>query len=201
MSTRVFGGRVEVPYCHQVMSEQDRRDWDDRYSEDGVAHENQPGPPPTLAAVAHLFPVEGRALDIACGPGRAAVWLALRGMEVLGVDVSSVAIDLARRLASLHGVSNRCRFEVHDLDSGLPEGPPVDLLLCHRFRDPRLDEAMINRLEPGGLLAVAALSEVGATPGRFRTRPGELNRAFRELEVAARGEADGVAWLVGRKPG
>jgi SAM-dependent methyltransferase len=139
------------------------------------------------------------ALDIACGRGRASVWLAMRGMDVLGVDVSSVAIDLARELARLSGVTDRCRFVVHDLDDGLPPGPPVSLVLCHKFRDPHLDLALIDRLAPEGLLAVATLSEVDAEPGRFRARPGELREAFGSLEVLAGGEADGIAWLIGRK--
>ena len=63
-------------------------------------------------------------------------------MEVWGVDVSPVAIDLAHRLAELSGVADRCRFEVVDLDDGLPDGPRVDLVLCHLphlFRDRRFD--------------------------------------------------------------
>ena len=157
------------------------------------------GPPPAFVSAQHLFPSEGVALDIACGRGRASVWLAMRGMDVLGVDVSSVAIDLARELAGLSDVTDRCRFVVHDLDDGLPPGPPVDLVLCHKFRDPDLDMALIDRLAPEGLLAVATLSEVDSEPGRFRALRGELREAFDLLEVLAEGEADGIAWLIGRK--
>lgn len=160
----------------------------------------EPGPPPPVfARFAHLFPTAGRALDLACGRGRGTVWLAGRGMEVHAVDVSPVAIDLARRLAALSGVADRCRFEVADLDGGLPEGPPVDLILCTLFRDRRLDDAMIRRLAPGGLLAVAARSEVGAGPGRFRARAGELRDAFGALEVLVHGEGDGLAWILARR--
>ena len=181
------------------VSEEDRRHWDERYAEGGMAPPGDHGPPPAFVSALHLFPSEGLALDIACGRGRASVWLAMRGMDVLGVDVSSVAIDLARELARLSGVTDRCRFAVHDLDQGLPESPPMDLVLCHKFRDPHLDLALIDRLAPEGLLAVATLSEVDAEPGRFRARPGELREAFGSLEVLAGGEADGIAWLIGRK--
>lgn len=128
------------------------------------------------------------------------MWLATRGMEVWGVDVSPVAIDLAHELTSLSGVADRCRFDVVDLDGGLPEGPPVDLLVCHLFRDQRLDQAMIERLTPGGLLAVAVRSEVGVGPGPFRVRPGELRDAFGELEVRSEGEGEGMAWIMARRP-
>ncbi|MGH8952469.1 MAG: class I SAM-dependent methyltransferase [Acidimicrobiia bacterium] len=183
------------------MSEEDGRHWDERFAELGMAPLAETGPPPAFAPFAHLFPSEGSALDIACGRGRASVWLAKRGMDVLGVDASSVAIGFASELARLSGVADRCRFLVHDLDDGLPDGPRVDLVLCHKFRDPVLDLALMDRLAPEGLLAVATLSEVGAEPGRFRARPGELSEAFAALEVLAEGEADGIAWLIGRKNG
>jgi hypothetical protein len=128
------------------------------------------------------------------------VWLASCGLQVWGVDVSPVAIALAEELASVTGVADRCRFDVVDLDRGLPEGPPVDLLLCHLFRQPGLHEAMGERLAPGGLLAVAVQSEVGAGPGPFRAPAGELVVAFGHLETLAEGEGEGVAWLIARRP-
>lgn len=182
------------------MSEDDRRQWDSRFAEGGLAPVEDHGPPPAFISVEHLFPTKGVALEIACGRGRAAVWLARRGMEVVAGDVSPVAIGLARELALRAGVADRCRFEVHDLDDGLPDGPQVDLLLCHLFRDPRLDRPMVGRLAPGGRLAVASLSEVGAGPGRFRAGPGELREAFGDLETVADGEAAGVAFLLAQRP-
>lgn len=180
------------------MSEQDRARWDAAYTD------REPDPVPVLPLVfsgqAGEFPVAGSALDLACGTGRAAVWLAERGLAVWGLDVSVVAINRARAAAARHGVAERCRFDVADLDEGLPDGPPVDVVLCHRFRDRRLDRAVLERLAPGGLLAISALSEVGAAPGRFRATPGELVAAFAELEVIASGEGDGEAWLLARKP-
>lgn len=162
--------------------------------------ENGPLPPPAFAHVEHLFPAEGAALEVACGRGRGAVWIAGRGMDYWGVDVSAVGIDLARKLTSLYGVADHCRFDVVDLDEGLPAGPPVDLLFSHLFRDPRLDRAMIERLAPGGLLAVAVLSEVGAGPGEFRARPGELRDAFGSLEIVDEGEGEGMARILARRP-
>lgn len=146
-----------------------------------------------------MFPTSGQALDLACGQGLAAVWLACRGMTVWGVDVSPVAIDQARDLARASGVDDRCRFEVVDLDQGLPAGPAVQIIVCNRFRDRRLDAAIIRRLVPGGLLAITALSEVGAAPGPFRAAAGELSSAFGELDQIASGEGGGAAWLLARR--
>jgi len=183
-----------------AVSEADRRRWDERHIEASPAS-GDPGPPSVFASIEDLFPVEGSALEIACGRGELSIWLALRGMDVQGVDVSPVAIEFARELAQRSGVADQCQFEVWDLDRGLPPGPPMDLVVCHMYREPGLDRDLIERLAPRGLLATVSLSEVGGGSGRFRARPGELREAFAELEILADNEGDGVAWLMGRKSG
>lgn len=180
------------------MTEADRQRWDAKHaavSADAVQLAS------TFASFEHEFPTSGTALEVACGRGSTAVWLAQRGLTVVAVDVSPVAIDAARALAIDAGVAGRVRFAVADLDDGLPAGPPVSVIVCHLFRDPGIDEAMIRRLVPGGLLAMACLSEVGAEPGPFRARAGELRQRFAALETIAAGEADGKAWLLSRRSG
>lgn len=177
---------------------EDRRRWDERYASQGPAAVDAIEAPKVLAAYAQVFPTAGQALELACGPGLGSVWLARRGLQVLGLDISPVAISQARDLARRSGVDDRCRFDVVDLDEGLPAGPPVDVILCHKFRDRRLDQAIIERLAPGGLLAIAVLSEVDASPGPFRAVPGELPAAFAELDLVAAGEGHGHAWLLAR---
>lgn len=181
-----------------AVTREDQRRWDERYMSKGPASVGAVKPPGVFAAYADMFPTTGRAFDIACGQGFAAVWLAQRGLQVIGMDVSAVAIGQARELARHSGVDDRCRFDVVDLDDGLPDGPPVDVILCHKFRDCRLDHACIDRLAPGGLLAMSALSEVDAAPGPFRTAPGELTAAFAGLDLVAAGEGQGQAWLLAR---
>nr|WP_090276584.1 class I SAM-dependent methyltransferase [Mycolicibacterium komanii]CRL70012.1 thiopurine S-methyltransferase (tpmt) superfamily protein [Mycolicibacterium komanii] len=182
------------------MSEQDRVRWEERYRSRTTPGLSAPGIPAAFAPYESEFPTRGRALDLACGTGVASVWLARRGLDVWGLDISATAIAQAWELAAHAGVGERCRFDVVDLDDGPPGGPPVDVVVCHRFRDSRLDRSIINRLVPRGLLAVSALSVVGAAPGRFRVQPGELATAFAQFEIIASGEGDGEAWLVARKP-
>ncbi|WP_167106308.1 methyltransferase domain-containing protein [Mycobacterium sp. DL592] len=178
------------------MADEDRVRWDGRHAD----REPGPvGPPGLFAAYESAFPVAGHALDLACGQGEVSVWLAVRGLHVLGVDVSPVAIAAARELAVRNAVDGRCRFEVLDLDGGLPPGPPANVIVCNKFRDRRLDAAIVERLAPGGLLAISALSEVGAHPGPFRVAAGELEHAFADLDVLAASEADGQAWLLARR--
>lgn len=181
------------------MSDDDRARWDLRHAGRGPASESEIAVPTAFRPHIDEFPRTGTALDLACGRGAGAVWLALRGMDVRGVDVSPLAVEVARDLARRCGVAARCRFDTVDLDDGLPPGPPVNVLLCNMFRDRRLDKAIVERLAPGGLLAISALSEVGAEPGPFRAHAGELTAAFGALEVIACAEADGQAWLLARR--
>ena len=180
------------------VTREDRRRWDERYASQGPAAVDAIEAPKGFAAYAGVFPTAGQALELACGQGLGSCWLARRGLQVLGLDISPVAIRQARDLARRIGVDDRCRFDVVDLDAGLPAGSPVDVILCHKFRDHRLDRAIIERLAPGGLLAIAVLSEVDASPGSFRAAAGELPAAFAELEVVAAGEGEGHAWLLAR---
>ncbi len=184
----------------ETVSVEDRHRWDQRYAERDLAQVGQVSAPSVFATCESLLPSAGYALEIACGRGQAALWLAARGMQVHAVDISPVAIGQARSALAKSEYAERVRFEIFDLDQGLPVGPPCALVLCCNFRDPRLDQAMLGRLAPGGILAIAALSDVGAArPGSFRARPGELRRAFAALELLKDGEGDGRAWLVGRR--
>jgi SAM-dependent methyltransferase len=184
------------------VGDDDRFRWEKRYATRGLVPVEAVGPPSAFADLADRFLVAGTALDLACGDGRGAVWLAARGLEVLAVDGSPAAVGLARDLAARAGVEARCRVEVADLDDGLPSGPTADLVLCHLFNAPHLDDAVVARLSPGGLLAVAVLSEVGAAPGRFRARPGELLERFgaaESLDVLDHREREGVARILARR--
>jgi SAM-dependent methyltransferase len=183
------------------MSSEDGVRWDRRYTQRGASTVEEVGLPRAFDPFAEYFPTAGSALELACGNGAAAVWLARRCLHVRGYDISAVAVAQAEDLAARCGVTARCHFEVADLDDGLPAGDPVDVLVCNKFRDPRLDSSIIERLRAGGLLAISVLSEVGASPGTFRARPGERVEAFGALDAIASGEADGEAWLLGRRAG
>ncbi|KUI29146.1 SAM-dependent methyltransferase [Mycobacterium sp. IS-1742] len=64
----------------------------------------------------------GRALDLGCGEGADAIWLARHGWQVVGVDVSHTALERAAQDAAVAGVADRVRFEQHDLAETFPEG-------------------------------------------------------------------------------
>ncbi|MGQ0575241.1 MAG: class I SAM-dependent methyltransferase [Pseudonocardia sp.] len=181
------------------MNDADRRRWDARYAKS--ADTARPVPPEALRGREHLLPAGGRALDVACGLGEVAVWLAARGFAVDAVDVSPAGLAAGAALAAAIGVGS-VRWRVHDLDAGLPRDcdGPYDVVVCQRFRAPALYPQLRAAVAPGGLLVVTVLSAVGGPAGRFRAAPGELRAAFGDLEVLADVEGDGVATLLARRP-
>jgi SAM-dependent methyltransferase len=176
----------------------DRERWDARHA---VAEDVGPLPPDALRGREDLLPAGGRALDVACGRGAVACWLAARGFRVDAVDVSPVGLDAGAALAQRLGVAAHVRWWRHDLDAGLPDGcaGPYDVVVCQRFRDPRLYAVLAASLAAGGLLVVTVLSEVGEGPGTYRAAAGELPAAFGGLEVLVSHEGDGEASLVARR--
>jgi SAM-dependent methyltransferase len=63
-----------------------------------------------------------RALDLGCGEGADAIWLAERGWTVVAVDVSTTALSRARAAAESRGITDRIDFQQHDLTAGFPPG-------------------------------------------------------------------------------
>lgn len=181
------------------MAGSDRQRWDSRHA---AVSAGGPMPPGALRGREGLLPVPGRALDVACGRGAVAVWLARRGFAVDALDVSAAGLDGGAELAGRNGVGDRIRWIRADLDDGLPAGPRdtgYDLVVCQRFRDPALYPALAAALAPGGLLVLTVLSEVGDEGGRFRAGPGELLAAFGGLDVVDHVERDGEASLLARR--
>lgn len=130
----------------------------------------------------------GRALDLACGAGRNAVWLAERGWEVVALDGAEEAIRLVPK-----GIDAR----VVDLETGAPlpfEDESFDLVaILFYLHRPLFAEAK-RVLRRGGLIVAAA-----RTSGRFGVAPGELRTFFEEdCEVLLDREGD-VAEIVARR--
>ncbi|MGE5273069.1 MAG: class I SAM-dependent methyltransferase [Verrucomicrobiota bacterium] len=93
----------------------EREDWNARHGEGGLLFGTEPNR--FLVAEALSLP-PGRALDLACGSGRNAVWLAQQGWSVVGADFSDVALEQARGLAAERGV------DVEWLEADLREWKP-----------------------------------------------------------------------------
>ncbi len=94
--------------------------WEARYKAGAPTSSGRPGA--ALRRFAEPL-APGRALELGCGKGDDAVWLAARGWSVLAVDISATALGYAAANAERAGVVDRVTFEQHNLAESFPEGP------------------------------------------------------------------------------
>ena len=177
----------------------DAERWDARYVGRATG---EPHPPEGVDGIE--LPDRGRCLDIACGLGEQSLWAAAHGFDVVSLDVSPTAIAALRAAAAHRGLADRIDARVVDLDRGIPADVRVGcaLVICQRYRDPRLYPAIVEAAGEGGLIVVSVLSRVGlgTEAGAFHAAPGELIDAFRrpDVEIVRSIERDGQATLVAR---
>ncbi|MDP9021101.1 MAG: methyltransferase domain-containing protein [Actinomycetota bacterium] len=161
----------------------DAREWDQRYAGDGDGVPRWSGRPngTMVAEVADLVP--GTALDVGCGEGADAIWLAQQGWQVTAADPSRVALDRAESAAREAGV------EVTWVHAGLlemPSGPGVhDLvsaqyMVLRRTDDDAAITALLGAVALGGTLLVvhheldpAHATEHGSDPDDY-VMPGDV---------------------------
>lgn len=164
------------------MSEAEKKRWDARYREGAGATD----PSSFLLSLEALLPHRGRALDLAGGRGRHAVWLARRGLDVTIADVSEVGLALARERAGREGVA--IETVAMDLDEHpIPPGP-WDVVVCFHYLNRGLFEQFPRALAPGGLLVFCQPTrrnlERHPRPGPpYLLEEDELPRLVRDLEV------------------
>ena len=194
-----------------------REDWDRRYA----AVENLWSAKPNRFLAAEVAGLEpGRAVDLACGEGQNAIWLAARGWIVSGVDYSEVAIEKARARAARDDVA--VDFRCADLVDYEPEPAAFDLVLVLYLHIPvRERRGVLERaaaaLAPGGTFVLVGhdllnLSEgVGgpsdpeilSTPDEIASElPGlEIEKAERVLRNVDGEERDAIDMVVrARRP-
>ncbi len=138
--------------------------WDERYRMPGFVWSTQPNrflPP----AVVGMTP--GRALDLACGEGRNAVWLATRGWDATGVDFSATGLEKAARLAETNHVT--IEWVCADVTTWQPS-ELFDLVILFYLQLPEPQRratlgSAARALAPGGTLLVVAHDLTNLTDG------------------------------------
>jgi tellurite methyltransferase len=157
-----------------------RAKWNSRYRDSDRA----PPVSQVLAENGHLLPPQGRALDLACGLGANAVFLAEGGLDVSAWDLSSVAVERLRRESERLGF--RIDAQVRDLQARAPQPESFDVIVVAHFLDRNLAQAIAEALRPGGLLFYQtftreSVTDCGPSNPEYRLGVNELLRLFPSL--------------------
>jgi SAM-dependent methyltransferase len=149
--TRTFGAGAESPPSTSA-----EQLWDERYREQSRIWSGRPNPK-LVAEASGLVPAPGAtALDLGCGEGADAIWLAQQGWTVTAVDVSAVALERAAGHAADSGVADRISFQRQDL-AGWRPGTGFGLVSSQYLHSPLLDwresaATAAGAVAPGGTL-------------------------------------------------
>ncbi|MDO5671062.1 MAG: methyltransferase domain-containing protein [Corynebacterium sp.] len=135
-----------------------------------------------ISQVGDLVP--GRVLDIGCGEGADAVWLAERGWQVTAIDIAEVAVERAREMAGERGVDKHISFVVSTLDTWLSDylGGSFDLICGFFFpATVHTEQAreLARLLTPGGTLLWVDHDWEGQRPERLS--PAEMEALITDL--------------------
>lgn len=174
----------------------DRSFWDERYASSSALWSGRPNAQ-LVTEAAGLAP--GAALEVGCGEGADAIWLAERGWRVTAVDISTVALARAAAHAREVGadLAQRITWLPADLTSWVPTEASYDLVSAHFLHPVKGQRELVHRrlaasVSPGGTLLV-----VGHHPDDLQTtvpRPPVPELFFTAAEVAALLDPD--AWEV-----
>ena len=159
-------------------------DWNHRYSEGQLVSEQ---PDPLLIRFAANFS-RGRALDLACGPGRHAIWLARQGWKVTAVDSSRVAIEILEDQVQKEGVAvNTVLADLERHEFGI-EPELYDLILVCNYLQRDLFPWIRAGTRVGGVV-IAIIAMVDEDPDirpmnpAYLEKPGELKSQFDGWEL------------------
>jgi SAM-dependent methyltransferase len=172
----------------------DAEDWNARYATRELVWKGEPNRflPPEVVDLA-----PGRAIDLACGEGRNALWLAARGWQVTAVDFAEAGVDKGRRLAAERGLV--VDWRVQDLLAWEPPVAAFDLVLVFYLQLPADERRIVHAaaaraLAPGAVLVLVAHDRTNLVDGHAGPRsPAVLHDPD---EVVADLRAGGVDDLV-----
>jgi len=160
--------------------------WDERFRE-GQYPQN-PDPSPVLRKYVESFP-DGRALDVAAGTGRNAVFLASEGYEVDAIDQSRTGLEIARRNAADRGVEDRTNWIQADVPEYTFPESAYDVVTISFYRAVDRFPDVKAALRPGGVLFVqhhlrsSDDPDGGPSGDRYRFPANELLHSSLDLTV------------------
>lgn len=152
--------------------------WNARYA---FANQALPEPARVLIDGEAFLPDEGIALDIACGRGGNAFYMAARGLTVHAWDISSVAVDGIVE----HQKTNMNDAQLYPLVRDVVNNPPdpnsFDVIVVSRFLDRSICPNLVNALKPNGVLFYQTFT-AGLSNPDYLLRPQELPALFENLQ-------------------
>jgi tellurite methyltransferase len=173
-----------LPPCaeQEPVRHPDAERWDNRYEIEGPSRVNSL-PNALLRRYADLLPASGLALDAACGVANHGLFLAERGLRVIGLDISLVGLRFAQQQAKERGL--RLSLALWDLSQ--PWLPPdaFDVITNFRYLERTAFPVFRQALKPGGLLFFATFMSVEPHDDHpeYYLRPGELLETFGDYEI------------------
>jgi len=198
------------------MTQNSAQKWDQKYAD--VTLQTPANPSFVLKQHSRLLPFNGKALELACGLGGNARFLAQCGFKTQAWDISDNALTVLNNWASL----NRLPIEplITDLEQMLLPYQQFDVIVVSRYLDRALFPQLVSALKPKGLLFyqtfLAPVQDNAPSNPDFYVRSNELSQAWPDLSTLVYGEGwlnnenvsdssvdsnnkHRYAWYVGRK--
>ena len=165
------------------MSRSDAEKWDAKYR---AGDHDRTEPAGVLSDYSHLLPVRGQALDLACGTGANALFLARRGLKTTAWDISAEAISILRARAAANNLVLETR--VCDVTNTVIPAQSFDVITVSYFLERALFPIIINALKMNGLLFYQTWtkersSDRGPHNENFRLGANELLQLCRDLHI------------------
>ena len=173
-----------------------------------------PGPPAAvLTDNDNVLPIDGIALDLACGLGANSLFLAARGLEVHAWDISEVAVSHLAEQANSLGL-NIQTSAMNITAAALPINS-YDLVVTSHYLDRSLPPAILQATRPGGLICYQTFTaekqvDMGPSNPMFLLQPDELQSFVPDCEILAFKDESyntdrndplaGRAFIIARKP-
>lgn len=185
------------------------QDWNERYRfRERPAEDLDTTPTPLVVDTAKRL-APGKALDLACGAGRNAVWLAEQGWEVTAVDAAREAAEILRSRADERSLTINAVVANLEQSEFEIESSRWDLIVMCYYLQRNLFQEAKRGVKPGGILiSIVHITEPGEEAGPHRLIPGQLEQFFSDWEILHRYEGKpndsahhrAVAEVVARRP-
>jgi len=168
--------------CQAQAKPKDKDRWNEKYNTENFIFGEQP-----TRFIAENYDLlrKGKVLDLAMGEGRNAVFLATKGFDVLGMDISEKGLEKAHALAKANGVS--IETKVVDLEATQLEKDRYDGIICTYYLQRDLYQQMKTAVKSGGRILVETYNvdylNYSRFPRKYLLETNELLEIFKDFKI------------------